>query len=157
MGRWSYTTTATAFVAASLFACAAPQTGSTTTTTAADVSEPAPREAASREAAGEEREERAALEALPGRLECRATDAYGVTTELFLEWTGESAKGTLRRLTPSGMVSVRPVRAERHEGAIIADHPNEKDLTVHAAVVGERDGKRLMRAGDADQAWSICE
>src|SRR5262245_4808872 len=102
-----------AFVAGSLIACA-PRTA-TTTTTAADVSIPA-----SRKEAGAH-EKRAAQEAADGQLECRTKSNAEGTTELYLDWNGSSARGTLRHVAPSGNVSLQNVRAERHKGAIIAD------------------------------------
>lgn len=145
-----------ALAAVAFVACASPRASSTTTMTAADLAEPA-----AREAPGEPGEAAAAApaaeEAPPGRLECRATDEFGVTHELHLDWSGATAKGVLRRTTPSGMTSERPVRAERYKGAILADEPNEKDLMRHAAIVGETNGKRMMRVGGEGARWSACE
>jgi hypothetical protein len=78
----------------------------------------------------------------------------GASTELFLEWKGDEASGVLRETAPSGMVHQKKVRAERHRGLVVADDINEKDLVVHAAVVAERNGKKVMKVEDA---WSSCQ
>lgn len=90
----------------------------------------------------------------PGDLVCRAVTTGGGATELFLKWDGNEARGVLRETAPSGMVHDKRVRAERQQGVVIADDVYEKDLVVHAAVVAERSGKKLMKV---DDAWSTCE
>jgi hypothetical protein len=92
-----------------------------------------------------------------GQLVCRTTGAVDGTTEVFLEWTGTSATGTLRRHSPSGMVYVQRVKAERAASLIIVDEPSNEDLMNHAAVIGKQDGKTLMRVGGAGAAWTACE
>jgi hypothetical protein len=92
-----------------------------------------------------------------GQLVCRTTGAVDGTTEVFLEWTGNSATGTLRRHSPSGMVYVQRVKAERAASLIIVDEPSNEDLMNHAAVIGKQDGKTLMRVGGAGAAWTACE
>ncbi|MBX3226251.1 MAG: hypothetical protein KIT84_43310 [Labilithrix sp.] len=87
---------------------------------------------------------------------CRTKDLTQGTTQLVLEWQGGSAKGTLQRTAPSGNVTTLTVRAERHDGTIIADDIYEKDLVSHAAVVRVVDGKRYMRT-DASAPWLACE
>ena len=89
-----------------------------------------------------------------GDLVCRAVNDTGKATELFLEWDGSEAVGVLREIAPSGMVYKKNVRAERHQGMVIADDVHEKDVVVHAAVVAERGGKKVMKV---DDAWSTCQ
>ena len=124
-----------------LVACAPPRTESTTTLTAAEV---AP----------------AAKEAPPppdGQLVCRSTSVAEGTTELYLEWKGSAAKGTLRRVAPSGETHVQKVQAERYKGMIVADDTLSTDLAIHAATIREHNGKQRIRLGDAKQGWSVCE
>ena len=140
-----------------------------TTTTAADVSSASPSEAtteaapAAREAAPAQLAQNplAADSEVPvpaaGQLVCRTKGAVDGTTEVFLEWTGSSATGTLRRQAPSGMVYVQRVRAERADSLIIVDEPSNEDLMSHAAVIGKQDGKTLMRTGGPGQPWTACE
>lgn len=92
-----------------------------------------------------------------GQLACRTKTVAEGTAELFLEWSGTSATGVLRRVAPSGEVYLQPVRAERVKGTIIADDPASSDLVVHAATIHEQDGKRYIRLGDYRQSWSACE
>lgn len=99
----------------------------------------------------------AAAEAPPGRLVCRAKSPFGVMNELFLDGSGSRAAGALRSVAPSGMITVRHVRAERLGTMLIADDPSETDLVVHAAIVRPIDGKSYMRLGDRDESWSPCE
>jgi hypothetical protein len=148
-----------AILAAGALVACAPATASSTTLTAADVSEPAA-PSARESAPAEEPAAEAAPSPLPspgGERICVATDPFGVTTELFLEWTGEEGKGTLRRRTPSGMVTELPVRAERAGGLVVADGPGPVDLVSHAATVRSIEGKPYMRLGDYNQPWSLCE
>ena len=133
---------------------AGPPRTAATTTTAADVASPSSDEAAAPIPG--------ALEAsqapdVPGVLACRTKSTADGTTELFLDGTGDSAKGTLRRVAPSGMTYVQVVRAERYKGVLIVDEPSCTDLVTHAAVVARQNGKQYMRLGDAQQPWSACE
>jgi hypothetical protein len=90
----------------------------------------------------------------PANLVCRSVGAGGGETELFLDWAGSEATGVLREVAPSGMVHEKKVRAERHDNVVIADDIYEKDLVNHAAIVGERGGKKVMKV---DDSWSRCE
>ena len=143
-----------------------------TTTTAADVAsappseattEPAPAAPAARESAAPQLPQNPlAAEAdapapVAGQLVCRTKSAVDGTTEVFLEWNGSSATGTVRRQAPSGMVYVQRVKAERAASLIIVDEPSNEDLMSHAAVIGKQDGKTLMRVGGAGAAWTACE
>jgi hypothetical protein len=92
-----------------------------------------------------------------GQLVCRATSAADGTTELWIDWSGESAKGRLRTQAPSGLVYEEPVTAERHGNLIVADEPNAADVSVHAATVVLDGGKKRMRLGDRSRPWSPCE
>lgn len=96
-------------------------------------------------------------EAPSAQLACRTKSATLGTSELLLDWQGGAAKGTLHRTAPSGNVTDVAVRAERYNGMIVADDVHQTDLVVHAAVVTEKDGKKYMRLGDANQTWLACE
>lgn len=87
---------------------------------------------------------------------CRTRSIHQGTTELVLRWEGTTAKGMLQRTAPSGNVTTTNVRAERHDGMIIADDVFETDLVSHAAVVRVDHGKRYMRT-DASSPWLACE
>jgi len=141
-----------------LVACASPN-AATTALTAADVSGPAatesPAPAAPATAAAPAAAESDAP--APGRLVCTTKDGLGVKTQLFLEGDGATASGVLRSVGPSGNVTTRRIRAERLDGLIVADDPNETDLVVHAATVRQHAGKAYMRLGAHDQPWSKCE
>lgn len=90
-----------------------------------------------------------------GQLVCRA-NADGNAHQIFLEWNGDTAKGTLRTSTPSGMVRQEPIRAERYKARIIIDDPNSDDLAVHkATLVDGRKGKELQM-GDHTHGWTQC-
>jgi len=90
----------------------------------------------------------------PGDLVCRAVSNVGSATELFLEWNGNEARGVLRETAPSGMVHDQRVRAQRHQGLVIADDIHTTDLVDHAAVVADRNGKKAIKVGDS---WSSCQ
>lgn len=143
-----------------------------TTTTAADVASASPSEATTEVAPATPAVRESASTQLPqnplaaeaeapapaaGQLVCRTTGAVDGTTEVFLEWTGSSATGTVRRHSPSGMVYVQRVKAERAASLIIVDEPSNEDLMNHAAVIGKQDGKTLMRVGGAGSPWTACE
>jgi hypothetical protein len=143
-----------------------------TTVTSADVATPAPREAAASSPSTASPAEPAepadaadtaadtaapALAPLPGQLACRTKTDEGMTAELSLEWSGESAKGVLRTVAPSGMVYEQRVQAQKYKGRIIADDPRSTDLASHAASVVTRDGKRYMRLGGPSERWSACD
>jgi hypothetical protein len=90
----------------------------------------------------------------PGQLVCSTTRTLAGTTELWLEWVGPEATGTLRTTAPSGVVHEQKVRAERYEGKVIVDDVASTDLAVHTAVMK---GKRIF-LGDAETAdWSNCD
>ena len=92
-----------------------------------------------------------------GKLVCRTKSGVDGTSELYLAWSGNEATGSLRRVAPSGMVYVQPVRAERTSGLIVVDGTCETDLVSHAATIRNDGGKQLMRVGDPGQAWTACE
>ncbi len=92
-----------------------------------------------------------------GKLVCRTHNCVDGTTELFLDWDGKVASGTLRTTAPSGMVYEKKVRAERYQGTIVVDEPSCTDLAEHAAMVVEQRGKLHMRVGAPGQAVSACE
>ncbi len=158
-------------VLASTVACSPAHFAAGTTTTAADVASAPPSEATS-DAPAAPADRGSASTPLPqnplaagaaapapvaGQLVCRTTGAVDGTTEVFLEWSGSSATGTLRRQSPSGMVYVQRVKAERAASLIIVDEPSNEDLMTHAAVIGKQDGKTLMRIGGAGSPWTACE
>ncbi|MDB4936803.1 MAG: hypothetical protein JWP87_3775 [Labilithrix sp.] len=162
--RTVYFSSAIAIVALATQACASGGAGAPAAHPAAEVSttagevsttERSPSEAtpAAREAAGVE----GAASNEAGQLTCRTKSVLDGTSELYLEWNGETAKGVLRRVAPSGMVYVERVRAERFKGAIIADPPESIDLVDHVAVVGSQNGKQFMRVGNAQQPWVACD
>lgn len=142
--------------ATALAACASPRATSTTTLTAAEArdSEPAAREATPETAPAAPA---AAVPAPAGQLVCRTKDAFGVTSELFLEWKGDAATGVIRSTAPSGVVSERRVRGERYKDTIVLDDPGQTDLVTHAAVLRSHAGKQHVRLADAGDAWSACE
>lgn len=109
-----------------------------TTVTAAEV---APEPAAPREFSPPAKKDPAP----EGQLVCRTQSRDDGTTELYLTWKDDKASGTLRHIAPSGFTEDQPVRAERNKSAIIVDEPNAEDLVDHAAVVGNANGKRMMR------------
>jgi hypothetical protein len=84
---------------------------------------------------------------------CRTKNAEG-TNQLVLHWDGNSAKGTLEHKGQSGNVTTTKVRAERHEGLIIADDVFQQDLVSHAAVISVKNGKKYMRT---ESVWLACE
>lgn len=92
-----------------------------------------------------------------GKLVCRTHNCVDGTTELYLDWDGKVASGTLRTTAPSGMVYEKKVRAERYQGTIVVDEPSGTDLAEHAAMVVEQSGKLHMRVGAPGQAVSACE
>ena len=149
---------------ASSAACASPHTvaGGPTTTTAADLPgstalPSAPRGAESPATVDE-------LDAPRGQLVCRIKNLQG-TTELFLDWNGEAAKGRLHTVTTSGMVYDQRVNAERGaNGLIVVDEPGTSDLVCHAAVIAPHNGKQHIRLGGphgsheaTTQPWLACE
>lgn len=144
---------------AGLVGCASQGKGaSTTTMTAADVestkssTEAAP---ASREAAPNAGASSAKREELPGQLVCKTSNRDDGTTELRLEWNGNSANGTLRTVAPSGETTVQHIKAERYRGMIVVDEPGQEDLVKHAAVVAPANGKQAMRV--ASGMYASCE
>jgi hypothetical protein len=147
---------AIALAAGALVACAPPHTA-TTTITAAEVPTAADTPATTPAAVADEAPPAAPAEAPPGQLVCKTKSTVDGTTELFLEWSGAEAKGVLRRVAPSGMAYLTPVRAQRHRSVIIVDEPNELDLMTHAALVATQGGKQLMQLGGGDHVWSTCE
>ncbi len=143
--------------ALALAACASPRAASTTLTAAdARDAEPAARESAP-EAAPAAAPAATAVDAPPGQLVCRTKDAFGVTSEVYLEWSGDGARGVIRSTAPSGMVSERRVHGERTRDSIVLDDPGQTDLVTHAAVLRTQAGKQHVRLADAGDAWSTCD
>jgi hypothetical protein len=142
-------------LACTLAACAStPRAAGSASTTAADVVDPPAPKAAPSGAL----EARAGGAAPEGELICRATDAFGVTSELRIAWNGREGAGVLRQVAPSGMGSDTRIRAEREGDVLFADDVrSEPDLLVHTASVTRKDGKAYLRVGDAKQAWTRCE
>ncbi len=162
------TSSVLAFVATlALVGCASSRAGVTTTSSASDVARSSEPESAAAPAAREatpdadksEKTEKAADTDKPvGQLVCRVKDAYGTTSELYIDWKGKEGTGVLRQLAASGMEHEQRVRAEREGEIIFADDVKaETDLLVHTATVTRRDGKGHMRLGDMKQPWSPCE
>ncbi len=131
-------------------ACGTPRAATTTVNAAAVPTEPP---AAVKEAAPASVDDKPARQNPPGELVCAATRQLSGTTELWLEWSGGEAKGTLRTIAPSGMVHEQKVRAERYEGKVIVDDINSTDLAVHTAVLAD---KRIL-LGDSNPGWASCD
>ena len=83
-----------------------------------------------------------------GDLVCRTEKPNGSSMELFVKWDAEDSRGTIRETAVTGLVHLRRVRAERDGKLVIADDLGQRDLAVHAAVVAERDGKKVMKVDD---------
>jgi hypothetical protein len=126
---------------------------SASTTTAASLDSPAAPAAAPSTAAEAPPQEEPTP---PGELVC-STKAGGHLLQLFLQWDGTTAKGTLRDEAPSGMVRHQHVKAERYKERIIVDEPESTDLVAHMATVLDTGGKRRIQLGDWNQPWSTCE
>lgn len=136
-------------------ACGTSRPAASPALTAADVpAADAPAEKASAPAA--EETPTAAPAPTAGELVCRGTNDEG-TAELFVEWKGDSGKGLVRRVAPSGMVYEQNVEVERTPGTILADVPGNEDLAQHAAIVHTVNGKPHIRVGDRSHAWARCE
>ncbi len=152
-------------VGSALVACAGPRAGMTTTTASAEVAQDEAREAnvvapvTAREApAADVGSSETSESAAPGQLVCRAKDAFGVASALYITWSGKEGKGVLRQTAPSGMETETKVRAEREGSLLFADDvKSEPDLLAHTATVGTRDGKTYMRLGDMKAPWTACE
>jgi len=90
-----------------------------------------------------------------GQLVCRTT-ADGNAHQIYLEWNGDTAKGTLRTSTPSGMVRQEPIKAERYKARIVIDDPNSDDVAVHKATLVEDHKGKHIQLGDHTQRWVDC-
>lgn len=156
-----------ALVSSSLVACASSRAGTTTTHSAVDVAQepsagseadaPVAREATP-EATEAKPEAKAEAKNDAGELVCRAKDAFGSTSELFVTWNGKEGTGLLRSVGQSGEVHELRVKTEREGTLMFADDARtDPDLLVHAATVGKRDGKTYMRLGDMKAPWTPCE
>jgi hypothetical protein len=88
---------------------------------------------------------------------CRTQRPLEGTTELYLDWSGDVARGSLRRTSASGNVSELRVEGERHGATVVLDDPTSDDLVVHAATLRTEDGKQRIQLGDWHQPWSACE
>src|SRR5512140_1252996 len=148
--------------AASLAGCAETRAAAPTALTSADVpAAKAPEPAPETQAAPPADEEPsapapAALPTPPGRRVCKATSPFGVTSELFLEWSGESASGVLRSVAPTGVVTDKKVAAARHDGTTLVDDAQQMDLVSHIAFLRTLDGALYLRFSD-ETAWLRCE
>lgn len=92
-----------------------------------------------------------------GQLVCRATSIHEGVIEVFLDWKGTGASGTLRRKSVAGDISEVKLHAERMKGAIVADDVMSQDLVVHAAMIREHKGHTYVRLGDWKQGWTPCD
>ena len=137
-------------ISVGLVACGTPRAATTTVNAAALPSEPAPSAEEPAPAAAPPR----ARENPPGQLVCSTTRTLAGTTELWLEWVGPEAIGTLRTTAPSGLVHEQKVRAERYEGKVIVDDVASTDVAVHTAVLK---GKRILLGDDETPDWSTCD
>lgn len=152
------------FLGSGLVACVGPNAGMTTTTASpvAEVAQPAAHEEnVALPVSAREAPAAAAATAdtsAPGQLVCRAKDAFGVSSALYITWSGKEGKGVLRQTAPSGMETETNIRAEREGSLLFADDvKSEPDLLAHTATVGTRDGKTFMRLGDMKAPWTACE
>lgn len=136
-----------------LVGCGSTQLVGNTTTTAADVEAPASAEGGLAPVA----REASYPSVLAGTLVCRTKSASDGMIELYVDAPGDVAKGTLRRVAPSGIVYLRAVRTERYKGTVYADEPSQTDLVAHAAVVAHDGDKLYMKAGDAKALWHPCQ
>ncbi len=89
----------------------------------------------------------------PGELVCRTEKPNGAAMELFVQWDEGQGRGVLKETAVTGMTHERRVRVEKDRGLVVADDPREQDLVTHAAVVAEKDGKKLMKV---DDNWAPC-
>lgn len=132
---------------------AAPATS--TETTAAEVAGPSSDEAPA--APGASGTNVGSTESSLGALACRATvPSYG-TIELYTKWEGAEGTGLLRRVAPSGMRYEQRIHAERQGSLVIADDPNAKDITAHAAILRSQNGKTFVRLGEGPEGTYACE
>jgi hypothetical protein len=90
-----------------------------------------------------------------GQLVCQAS-ADGNKEQLYLEWEGDMAKGTLRTFTQSGKVRYEPVRAERYKARIVIDDPESTDLAVHKATLVDSSKGKQIQIGDYNAPWTKC-
>lgn len=126
-----------------------------TETTAAEVAGPSSDEAPA--APGASGTNVGSTESPLGPLVCRATvPSYG-TIELYTKWEGAEGAGLLRRVAPSGMRYEQRIRAERQGSLVIADDPNAKDITAHAAILRSQNGKTFVRLGEGPEGTYACE
>jgi hypothetical protein len=149
------------FLGSALVACAGPRAGMTTTT-ASPVAQEETHEAQDVLPTSAREAPAAAVTAAEapatGDLVCRSKDAFGVSSELYITWSGKEGKGVLKQIAPSGMETETRIRAEREGNLLFADDvKSEPDLLVHTATVGKRDGKSFIRLGDMKAPWTACE
>lgn len=128
--------------------CASTTTNAVGTTETTSAELPAARESGSGPIVGERP---------AGQLVCRATSIHEGTIEVYLDWKGTSASGTLRRKSLAGDISEQKLNAERIKGAIVADDVMSQDLVVHAAMLREHKGHTYVRLGDWKQGWTPCD
>ena len=92
-----------------------------------------------------------------GVLVCKANSVQEGSIEVWLDWKGTSATGTLRRRTLAGDVSDTELTAGKMRGTIVADDVHSQDLVVHAAMLHDHKGRQYVRLGDWKQGWTPCE
>ena len=136
--------------------CGASKTGAASTT-AADVASTEAPAAEENAAPAETPAEAVSQEGVPSeKLVCRVKASNGAVAEVYLDWDGSHAVGALRKVSPSGMVDVTRLRAEKYQGTIVGDATTETDLATHAVMMKAQDGKQYVRV-QGDSTWRICE
>lgn len=140
-----------------LAGCGASKPGAASTTAADVASSEAPAAEATATAEAPAEPEAASTEGVPSeKLVCRVKASNGALSEVYLDWDGTHAVGALRKVSPSGMVDVTRLRAEKYQGTIIGDATTETDLATHAVMMKAQDGKQYVRV-QGDSTWRVCE
>ena len=94
--------------------------------------------------------------AVMGSLECRAHGG-GQTTELYLDWQQNIAKGSLRVITVGGGVTTKPVEAELYKGLVLVDPAGSPPPVTGKVATMQTDPKKTLQLGDYKQPWCACD
>jgi hypothetical protein len=86
-------------------------------------------------------------------LECRAS-LGDLIYELFLEWDGNVARGSLRTST-GARATTQAVQAELYKGLVLVNSPNSRGSSRIATV--QEAEKRRIQVGDWKEPWLSCE
>jgi hypothetical protein len=90
-----------------------------------------------------------------GSLYCTAT-TDGSTRELYLDWKGDKANGTLRTSNAKGVVQEEAVRAERTKARVVIADPAKPDATARKATIVLKGDAKKIQVGDGKQPWTSC-